>query len=351
MSLRIWAAFSILVASVSPIWAQSDAASFKGKELRILVGYATGGGYDTYARIVAPSLGKYIEGNPVIIVQNMPGADGLLVANHMYARAPKDGSVIALTNRNLVVAPMLGLVDPKNAQYKPSEFYWLVNLNTEVSVVVVRRDAKVNSIEDLKSRSVVVGATGLTSNNAVYPYVMNNLIGTRLKVVAGYPGTSHLVLALERGEIEGIGGWAWSSISVQKPDWIRDKFIVPLLQLSLEKHADLKSVPSIMDFAKTEEDQQALSLIFAPEATGRPFFGPPGLAPEIGRTFRTAFAKLVQDQDFKAAADKAKLDVSYLDGESLEAMVKKLVAASPSAVNLAKALTQRGKTEIENKAK
>lgn len=351
MSSRSLTAIAILLASVAPAWAQSDASSFKGKEVRILVGYATGGGYDTYARAVAQHLGKHISGSPTVIVQNMPGADGLTVANHMYARAPKDGSVIALTNRNMAVAPTLGLIKPQNVRYKANEFYWLANLNTEVSVVVVRQDANVNSIEALKSRPIVVGATGLTSNNAIYPYVTNNLIGTKLKVVAGYPGTSHLVLALERGEIQGVGGWAWSSISVQKPDWIRDKFILPLLQLSVEKHPDLNAVPSIMDFAKTEEERQALSLIFAPESMGRPFFGPPSLAPEAGRTLRAAFGSLVNDAGFKASAGKAKLAVSYLGGEALENMVEKLVKVSPAAVEMAKKLTQRGNTETENKGK
>jgi tripartite-type tricarboxylate transporter receptor subunit TctC len=346
---RYFAAFAVLLASAAPTWAQSGTASFAGKEVRILVGYATGGGYDTYARVVAQHLGKHIDGHPTVIVQNMPGADGLTVANHVFTRAAKDGSVIALTNRNVMVAPTLGLVEPQNVHYKADEFYWLANLNAEVSVVVARQDANFNSVTDMQDRALIVGATGLTSNNALYPYVMNNLMATKLKVVSGYPGTSHLVLALERGEIQGIGGWAWSSIAVQKPDWIKDKFIVPLLQLSVEKHAELQSVPSIMDFAKTDDERQALSLIFAPESLGRPFFGPPGLAPEAGRALRAAFAGVVKDDAFKASAEKAKLDISFLDGQSLEAMVRKLTGASPTAIALAKKLTQRGSTEVETK--
>lgn len=351
ISSRSLCALAIGLSFSVPAWAQSDSAHFKSKEIRLLVGYATGGGYDTYARIVAQHLGKHIAGNPTVIVQNMPGADGVTVANHVYARAPKDGSVIALTNRNIAVAPLLGLIEPQNVQYKAGEFYWLANLNNEVSVIIVRSDANIRSLEELKQRPVIVGATGLTSNNAIYPYVTNNLLQTKLKVVAGYPGTSHLVLAVERGEIQGIGGWAWSSILVQKPDWIRDKFAVPLLQLSLEKHPDLPDVPLIMDFAKTDNDKQALSLIFAPEAMGRPFFGPPGLQPEAGRALRAAFSALAKNPDFAAAAKKAKLDVSFLDGQSLENMVKRLTTASPQGVNLAKKLTRRGNTEVDTKAK
>lgn len=349
ISSRALCALAIGLFAGVPAWAQSDVATFKPKEVRLLVGYASGGGYDTYARIVSQYLGKHIPGNPTIIVQNMPGADGVTVANHVFTRAAKDGSVIALTNRNIAVAPLLGLIEPQNVQYKAAEFYWLANLNSEVSVIVVRADAGVKSVDELRQRTVIVGATGLTSNNAIYPYVTNNLLQTKFKVVTGYPGTSHLVLAVERGEIQGIGGWAWSSILVQKPDWIRDKFIVPLLQLSLEKHPDLANVPLIMDFAKTEDDKQALSLIFAPEAMGRPFFGPPGLQADAGRILRAAFSDVVKNPDFIASADKAKLDVSFLDGASLENIVKRLTAASPQAIDLAKKLTQRGSTEVDDK--
>ena len=349
ISIRSLGILAVGLLLAAPAWAQPANGPFKAQEVRLLVGYASGGGYDTYARIVAQYLGKHIAGNPAVIVQNMPGADGVVVANHVYARAAKDGSTIALTNRNIAVAPLLGLIEPQNVQYKAAEFFWLANLNNEVSVIVVRSDANVKSLDELKQRTVIVGATGLTANNAIYPYVANNLLHTKFKVVTGYPGTSHLVLAVERGEIQGIGGWAWSSILVQKPDWIRDKFVLPLLQLSLEKHPDLANVPLIMEFAKTEDDKQALSLIFAPEAMGRPFFGPPGLQAEAGRVLRAGFAAVVKDPGFTAAAEKAKLDVAFMAGESLEKIVKQLSAASPQAIDLAKKLTQRGNTEVEDK--
>jgi len=316
-----------------------------------MVGYAPGGGYDTYARIVAQFLGKHIPGNPTIVVQNMPGADGLSLTNHMYVRAPKDGTVIALTNRNLAVAPALGLIETQNVHYDPTKFYWLANLNVELSVMVVRNDAGVASLDDLTRKQIVVGATGITASNAVYPYVMNNLLNTKLKVVTGYPGTSHLTLALERGEIQGIGGWAWSSILVQRPDWVREKTILLLLQLGLQKHPDLKEVPLILDLAKTDDERQALSLIFAPEAMGRPFFIPPGVPSERGSMLRAAFAAVANDPGFKAAAEKAKLDVSFMDGESLEKIVRQINAASPTSIELAKKITQRHNTEVESKPK
>jgi tripartite-type tricarboxylate transporter receptor subunit TctC len=347
--VRLLATLCAFFAGDLSAWAQTDLPFYNGKEIRLMVGYASGGGYDTYARVVAQFLGKHIPGNPTIVVQNMPGADGLALTNHMYTRAPKDGTVIALTNRNLAVAPTLGLIDVQNVHYNPSKLYWLANLNTEVSVMVVRNDVGVGSIDDLPRKQIVVGATGVTSNNAVYPYVMNNLLHTKLKVVTGYPGTSHLTLALERGEIQGIGGWAWSSILIQKPDWVRDKTILLLLQLSPQKHPDLANVPLILDLAKTEDERQALSLIVASETTGRSFFASPDIDPERGSILRAAFAKLVDDPGFKTATDKAKLDVSFMDGDTLEKMVKRLNATSPNSIELAKRLTQRNNTEIKSK--
>ncbi len=342
--------FAIWFIATFPAWSQSGGDAFKGKELRILVGYDVGGGYDIYARTVANHLARFIPGNPTIVVQNMPGADGLKVANYMYLQAPKDGTVIALTNRNVAVAPILGLVDANSIQYDAQKFYWIANLNSEISVAVFRTDSGVSSIEDLKNKPIVVGSTGLTANNAIYPYVMNNLIGTKLKVVTGYPGTSAVALALERGEVQGIGGWAWSSIMVQRPHWIRDKTIVTLLQLGIGKVPELGGVPSIFDYANTDETRQALQLIFSPDALGRPFFAPPGISAETGRMLRTAFTKLANDPEFQAAAAKAKLDIAFIDGESLEKLVDRISKASPGAVELAKKITQRGTTAVESKA-
>ncbi len=342
-------ALGVWLPATIPAWSQPAIDAFKGKEVRILVGYGAGGGYDIYARTVALHLSRFIPGNPTVIVQNMPGADGLKVADYMHLHAPKDGTVIAVTNRNVAVAPILGMVDTSNIKYDPSKFFWIANLNSEVSVAAFRNDAGVNSVDDLKNKQVVVGSTGLTANNAVYPYVMNNLIGTKLKVVVGYPGTNALVLALERGEIQGIGGWSWSGIMVQRPYWIRDKTIVTLLQLGMDKVPELGAVPSIFDYATNDETRQALELIFSPETIGRPFFAPPGISVETGRMLRTAFTQLVNDPAFQTSAAKAKVDISFMEGESLTKLVDRISAASPAAVELAKKITQRGATAVESK--
>lgn len=336
-----------MVAFSATTAAQPGDEYYRGKEVRILVGYASGGGYDTYARAVSQVLGRHLPGNPTVIVQNMPGADGLALANHMAQRAARDGTIIALTNRNLAVAPLLGLVEASSVQYDPKQFNWLANLNAEVSVLIFRSDAGIKTLDDLRQREVVVGATGLTSNNAVYPYVANNLLGTRLKVVTGYPGTSHLTLALERGEISGIGGLAWSSLQVQRPDWIAEKKVLPVLQLGLTRIPELTDVPFILDLARNDDERRALELVFAPEAMGRPFFAPAETPAAAVALLRKAFAATAADPDFKAAVERARLDVTFTDGAAIQDLVTRLSSTSPEVVQLARRAIQRGGTTVE----
>ena len=317
---------------------------YRGKEVSILVGYAAGGGYDTFARAVAQVVGRYLPGSPTVIVQNMPGADGLAVANYMAQRAPRDGTVIALTNRELVTAPLLGSIEQSSIQYDPTQFNWIANLNAEVSVFIFRSDHGIRSLDDLRQRDVVVGATGLTSDNAIYPYVANNILGTRLKVVAGYPGTSHLMLALDRGEIDGIGGLSWSSLQVQRPDWIAEKKVVPVLQIGLTSVPELKGVPFILDLAHNDDERHALELVVAPAALGRPFFAPPKTPTPIVALLRQAFAAAAADPDFKVAAERARLEVTFTDGSAVQELVSQLNSTGPEAVQLARHALQRGGT-------
>lgn len=327
--------------------AVSAQEAFHGKELRILVGYASGGGYDAYARAVAQHIGRFLPGGSTIVVQNMPGADGLTLANHMAQRAPRDGTVIGLTNRNLVAAPLLGSVDKASIQFDPAAFFWIANINVDTSVLAVRQDAGVFSLEDLKSKEIVVGATGLSSNNAIYPHVINNLLKTRIRVVLGYPGTSHIVLAMERGEIQGNGAWAWSSLKVQRPQWLSKGEVLVLLQVGSHRITELQQVPLITDLAKTESERRALELVFVSDVLGRPFFAPPQIPSAIGDLLRKGFAAMAKDAGFLETIDKAKLDFTFQDGAAVEAIVKRLLTAPADTVALARQLMQPARTTVE----
>jgi tripartite-type tricarboxylate transporter receptor subunit TctC len=334
-----WLAWTMsLVPSVSPAEAASD--FYQGKSIQLLVGYAVGGGYDTYGRAVAQVLGRHLPGNPSVIVQNMPGADGLILANYMAQRAPHDGTAIAITNRSLAVSPLLGLVSRSNIRYEPTGLRWLASLNSEVSLLIVHKELGIRRLEDLQGRPIRVGSTGLTSNNAVYPYVLNNLFGTQIKVVTGYPGTSHLALALERNEIDGVAGWAWSSLRLQRPDWLRDGKIELVLQLGVERVPELKDVPLILDLARSDDERHALELIFSPETMGRPFFAPPETPKEAVTLLRDAFAAAVEDPEFRSVAERSGLDITFTRGDAIQRMVARLNAAGPDVVQMAQRAMQ-----------
>lgn len=322
--------------------ASAESASvIADKELRIVVGYAAGGGYDTYARLVARHLGQQIGERTNIVVQNMPGGDGLTAANYMAQVAPRDGSAIGLTNRNFAVAPLLGILSKASVKYDPKAFNWVANLNSEVSVFIVRGDRNVASIADLTARPLRLGATGLTANNAIYPNVVNNLLGSRMSVVTGYPGTNHVILALERGEVDGIGGFSWTGLQAQRPGWIKDRIVVPVLQIGVSNISDLDAVPSLLSLARNNDDREALELIMAPEEMGRPFFLPPQTPAEVVYKTRVAFSKMAQNPDFLAAASKAGLDIKFTNGHDVQKYVERLNSAPDHVVDLAKQLMRR----------
>ncbi len=326
--------------------AQSAEDFYKSKRLTLIVGYAPGGGYDTYARMAAPHFARNLAGNPTIIVQNMPGADSLTALNHLSNRASRDGSMIATFSRTLAISPLLGQLSKDKAQYDPQKLYWIGSFNNEVSVIAVWAASGVKSVDDLKSREVLVGATGLTSSNAVYPYVANNVIGTKFKVITGYPGTSHMTLAMERGEIHGNGGWSLSSIFAQHPAWLKEKKLNILMQLSTSKHPSLPDVPLILDFAKNQTERKALELVFAPLALGRPLAAPPGIPADRGAALRAAFDATVKDKAFLAAAEKAKLDITPIGGPDIQQLIANMYSATPEVVELAKKVVQRGATSV-----
>ena len=344
----IGSAIGALNLAPAQLSAETLAEFYRNKPITLFVGYAPGGGYDTYARVLGTHMPRHIPGAPKMIIKNMPGADSLRLMNYLYNQSPRDGSEFATFNRGLAVAPLLGLIDKKKAKFDPKKLTWIGSLNNEVALVVSWHGTGITSIKDTYSRTTTVGATGKTSNNAVYPYVLNNLLGTKFKVIAGYPGTSHIILGLERGEVDGNGGWSWSSIKIQKPDWIENKKLNLLLQLSVEPHAQLSKmgVPFIMDLAKDDEDRKVLEVIFARHAMGRPYAAPPGLPPERAKALRAAFSAVVKDDRFLKAADKSRLDITAVDGERVERILNNIYGAPDKIVNRAKEAVKPGKTEV-----
>ncbi|MFZ3358297.1 MAG: tripartite tricarboxylate transporter substrate-binding protein [Xanthobacteraceae bacterium] len=306
---------------ISPAAAQSAGDFYRGKSIELDIGYSAGGGYDLYARLLARHLGAHIPGNPTIVPKNMEGAASLRLANYLYSAAPRDGTVIGAISRGAAFDPLL---NEKGAQFDASKLSWIGSANNEVSVCVALQSSGITTFDDVLTKPLTIGATGVGDDTYQFPALMNAVLGTKFKIVTGYPGGNDVSLAIERGEVQGRCGWSWSSIVTTRMDWITSKKIVVLVQLSLSKHPDLPDVPLIMDLAKTSEQRQIFKLIFARQVMGRPFAAPPGLPADRLAALRQAFNETMKDKAFLADAAASKFEINPVDGEQIEALVKEI---------------------------
>jgi tripartite-type tricarboxylate transporter receptor subunit TctC len=322
------AAALLAAAPVSLAWAQSPADFYKGKTVEMQIGYSPGAsGYDVYARLIARYLGNHIPGNPTVVPKNVEGAGSLRLANYLYNAAPKDGTVIGTIGRGVPFDPLLG---NKAAQFDASKYTWIGSANDEVSVCVAWQGTGITKFEDLYTKQMTVGGTGGGSDTDVFPQILNGLFGTKMKLISGYPGGNDIGLAMERGEVQGRCGWSWSSVKATRQDWIDQKKVAILVQLSLAKHPDLPNVPLITDLAKTDEQKQILKLIFARQVMGRPYLAPPGVPNDRVQALRTAFLETMKDPEFLAAADKGKLEITPVSGADIDKLVREVYQTPPA---------------------
>ncbi|MFN3892691.1 MAG: Bug family tripartite tricarboxylate transporter substrate binding protein [Beijerinckiaceae bacterium] len=316
---------------VLPAMAMDDPS----KGLTVLASHAPGGGYDAYARIYARHVGKHIPGLTTVTVKNMPGAAGVVMANFMATQGPPDGSTIALGPGSMATA---SLFKPKSARYDSREFVWIGSINSDVSVAVARSDSGVKTIDDVFTKELIVGGAGPSDNSVVYANILNNMMGAKLKLVSGYNGSSANVLALERGEVQGIAGWNYSSVTSMRPTWIKEGRIHVLAQMSLERHTDLPNVPTILEIAKSDEQREVLKLIFTQSLIGRVLFAPPKLSANATGVHRKAFDGVIADKEFLAEADKLRLEVNGpIPGARVQEIVGGLFRASPERIKQAAA--------------
>lgn len=320
---------ALLVGGAAPAGAQTDAtaAFFKGKQLRMIVGSAAGGGYDLFARIVARHMVNHIPGDPHIIVQNQPAAGGVVMTNQLYAQGPKDGTVIGVPINGLPTAPLL----QAGTQFDPAKLIWIGSTNREAYVAFVWHTVPVESIAELASTAVVVGATTPGTTMVDFPLLVNDVLGFKFKVVRGYQGTPQINLAIERGEVQGMGGLGWASVKAQTPHWISERKIKVLAQYGLKRSAELPDVPTMLELAKSAADRQAMMMLFARTEYGRPYFLPPDVPVERVTALRRAFDATMKDPAFIAEAAKLQFDVDPLTGEQVQALIGEL-AATPRDV-------------------
>jgi len=320
--------------------AAADSVSdfYKNKTVTIWVGYSPGGGYDVYARTFARHWSKHLPGNPEFIVKNRPGAGSMLVANELYNILPKDGTAIGVIGRGMPQEKLLG---NDQAKFESDKFTWIGSANNEVSVCVSWAATGITKYEDLKTRGMIVGGTGEGADTDTFPKVMNNVLGTKLKLVTGYPGGTDVLFAMEKGELEGRCGYSWSSAVTTHGDWLRDKKMNVLVQMSTEKHPDLPNVPFIMDLADTEEQKQVLEFIYARQAWGRPFLAPPGVPADRAKALQDSFMAVTKDPAFVADAKKQKLEINPLSGPRVAQLMKRMAQTPVKIVNLAREATDK----------
>ncbi|HTI88597.1 MAG TPA: hypothetical protein VL966_18500 [Alphaproteobacteria bacterium] len=337
--IRIRAAFGLAAllafgsAFAVPAQAADDDAFFKGKQVTVIIGFTTGGGYDLYARFVAKHMGSHLSG-ATFIPQNMPGAGSLKAANYIYNVAPKDGTYFGIVEQGTVFEPLFG---NESAQFDAVKFGWIGGVNDEVSTCQAWHASPVKTFDEAFKKEMTVGGTAPGGDPYVFPKVLNAVLGTKFKMIPGYPGTNEIWAGMEKGELDGICGWYWSSITSRKNDWLVNKQIIPLIQIGIHKHPNYPDIPLVLDYAKTEADRQVLELTFANMAMGRPFMAPPGLPPARLATLRRAFADTMKDPAFLADTQKAMLEVNPTTGEQVEALLKKLHAYPKDVVDRAAA--------------
>jgi len=329
----------LLVASSAPEALAQNEISFAGKQIKILIGFSpTGFGYDTYCRLLARHLGKYLPGNPMIVPQNRPGAGSLNLANYLFNAAPRDGTEIAILGRGVAMEPLLG-GNSSQGKFDSTKFSWLGSMNNEVSGFFVRQPGPAMSLQDILSgANLNVGSTGIGGDQHVFTAALNSLLGTRLKAIAGYPGTQEIMLAVERSELDGIVGYSWGVARSGNRSDLQSGKLKILLQLALDKHKELAQVPIVTELVTRPDDRQVLEMIFSRQSMGRPLAAPPGLDPRVLGTLRRALADAMHDPAFIAEGARMDLELNFVSGANVQEMVDRLYSAPPAVVARAQAI-------------
>lgn len=327
------AALALVVTSAQ---AQDAAQFYAGRTMDMVIGAGPGGGFDIYARLFSKHMGNHIPGKPTLVSKNLPGAGSNKTAQFIYAQAPKDGSTIGAVFPGAIVQPLLG--DPKAVQHDSTKLIYLGSANNEVAITVIRADAPVKAFKDLFSKEMISAASQAGGSSRDFPSVLNNVLGTKIDLVSGYPGTKEMTLAIERNEVQGTGGYLWSSLKTQNPEWLDPAKMRILVQEAIKGNAELtkRGVPVAMDFAKTAEDKQVLELFYGQLMFGRPYILPPGTPSDRVKTLRAAFTATAKDKAFLQDAAKARLAVDPVSGEEVQALVNKMFGAPQNIIARAK---------------
>jgi len=330
---------AVAAAAALSLASQARAAEdvFAGKQIEVIVGSAVGGGYDAYARFLARHMGRFLPGNPTLVVKNMPGAGGRIAANYLAARAARDGTSFGIFQNTLTLDQ---LAKTPNINFDMRQFSWVGNMNVQSTMCVLSQHAQLESTRTMLEKEFVVGGTNAGSSISIIPFILNSLVGTKFKIVLGYTSTSTILLAMERREMDGMCGWGWDSARVQALQLIESNAIRLALDIGNEPHPELKArgVPFVMDMLPDGDNKLALRLLLSPQDYGRPFGAPAGIPADRLSILRTAFRQTLEDGAFLADAEKAQLEIRYGSpeqiGRAIEAAFDAPIAVQEHAIDV-----------------
>ncbi len=334
---RLAAPLATLLLAAMPAAADPVEDFYRGKSLSMLVGTSPGGDYDLRLRMVARHIGRHIPGNPTVVVNNMPGGGGLVVANWLANVAPRDGSVVVAITQNLPVHQATGAAGVK---FDVREFNFIGNTTDTPNVINSWHTTDIRTIDDAMRRELVLGATGIASGSYLYPHALNQLVGTKFKIVTGYPGGNDINIAMERGEVGGRGSNSWASWKSTRPQWLAEKKIYILVQVGVKRNPELSDVPTMQELAKNDSDRQVLAFISADTAISRPLVTNQGVPRERVAALRRAFDATMKDPQFLAEAERSKTDISPMTGEEAQKIAAATINTPPDVLARANALIE-----------
>jgi tripartite-type tricarboxylate transporter receptor subunit TctC len=328
-ALALGVASIVLAVAVPPAAAEDASTFYEGRSLTIGVPNAAGGGYDTYVRALAQYLGRHVFGNPTIVVQNIPAAGGMVMANQLYVTAPKDGTYIGMVRGTVLQEE---LFKNSQVQFESRNFNWLVNMNSDVDACVVSPASGIKTISDFYVKQAVAAATGVGAQSYSFPIAYQKILGMKFKVIPGYRGTPDRIMAMERGEVNSACGITISTFRSQVAGFARTGKVLLVAQAGLQKDPRYPNLPNMLDEAKTPAARQMMQVLLAPLALGRPIAAPPGTPADRVALLRKAMTDTLADPDFQAVARKVRIDVQPMTGIETAKAVDAMFGASPAAV-------------------
>jgi tripartite-type tricarboxylate transporter receptor subunit TctC len=339
--IRLLALLAVMAAAATPAIAQDSVAQFyKGRQITVIVGSSAGGGYDIYARLLARHMGKYIPGNPSMLVSNMPGAGSNAAIAHVYNVAPKDGTVIGAPQNSAITDALFDILlgNARRLRHDATRLIHIGSATTDHYVCIARADAPVKSFKEALSKELMIGASQPGTSTRDFPAMLNNTTGAKIKQVSGYPGTREITLAIEKNEVHGLCGFSWSSLNAQRPDWVKSGFIRVLVQEHDKGNPDVNKmgVPLAVDFATSPENRRIMELVYSSETFGRPYLLAPDIPADRVAALRKAFMETMKDSELLAEAQRIGLAIDPISGADLQDLAAKIFATPTDFVEKTK---------------